>query len=544
MINSVSLRNVRVFRPEESEFLFGDLCVFCGTNSSGKSSVLKSILLLRQSQGIEEPVRARNGLLRFVGTQVDLGKFETFVSDRRTDLEMTIGITVPHSMNKEQISFLRSVLTDPIQSPEKRQPPEKPPCSLNVRFTFVGTSTRGQDSQIAQTRGLGHNVVQLQGMLNTATFTLKTPIETLLSWFVYKTPDSKPEKPSYKIRFPNKYFEKIGGRGIMAVDASPDQEFVELSVVLDGLLPAQLVARLLSEKDKQEKDKQEKDQAEVKEHWSNYPLPPGIVASIDSLRKALMSIHYMGPLRSPAKRYYVTSSDIPPSMDPAGEFLPYLLALEDEPQVYCIPPRQKKPQKLGLFTALDHWLYFIRTGETKRSLEQQSHEVRVSSMKGVLVELEVPSPNDGTPHSLADSGFGYSQLLPILVRGLMAAKKATVIVEQPELHLNPGVQIRLAEFFVSLVLAGKQVLLETHSEHIVNAIRVLIAEQDNGNLTGRCNIFYIRACGEGPQVQPLSIDANGSVSEWPYEFFGEAANLAGRLLRAQKKIREMGKDKE
>jgi len=84
VINSVSLRNVRVFRREESNFRFGDLCIFCGTNSSGKSSVLKSLLLLRQSQGIEEPVRAQNGLLRFVGTQVDLGKFETFVSDRRT----------------------------------------------------------------------------------------------------------------------------------------------------------------------------------------------------------------------------------------------------------------------------------------------------------------------------------------------------------------------------------------------------------------------------------------------------------------------------
>ncbi len=541
MINSVSLCNVRVFRPEESKFPFGDLCVFCGTNSSGKSSVLKSILLLRQSQGIDEPVRARNGFLRFVGTQVDLGKFATFVSDRRTEVEISIGVAVPHSMNKAQISFLRSILTEPIHSPEAPHPQEKPPCSLDVCFTFAGTSTRGQDSQTASTSGLGHNVVQLQGVLNTATFTLKTPTETLLSWFVYKVSDSKPEEPSYKIRLPGKYFDKIGGHRIMDVDASSEPECVELSVVLDGLLPARVIARMHQEKDKQG---QEQAQAEAKERWSSYPLPPQIDSSIESLKKALASIHYMGPLRAPAKRYYITSSDSPPTMDPAGEFLPYLLALEDEPQVLCIPPRQKKPQKLGLFTALDHWLYFIRTGETKQTMEQQPHEVRVSSMKGVLVELEVPSPNDATPHSLADSGFGYSQLLPILVRGLMAYRKATVIVEQPELHLNPGVQIRLAEFFVSLVLAGKQVLLETHSEHMVNAVRVLVAEQDGGNLAGRCNIFYIRACGDGPQVQPLLIDTNGSISEWPYEFFGEAANLAGRLLRAQKKIREIGKAKE
>jgi len=539
VINSLSLGNVRVFRDKESIFSFGDLCVLCGTNSSGKSSVLKSILLLRQSQGIDEPVRARNGLLRFVGTQVDLGKFATFVSDRRTDAEVTIGIAVPEAIKRDHVRFLRSLLTDSSQSSEEQHTAEKLLCSLDVHFTFVGSPTRFQDSQNVSTAGFGQNVAQLQGILNTATFTLKTPTETLLTWFVYKEADSKKEGPSYMIRLPNKYFEKVGGRRIMDVDPSPDPEFVQLSVVLDGLLPARLYARI-----HQEKDKQEKVPTESKDRWNIYPLPPHIDAAIKSLTTQLTRIHYLGPLRAPAKRYYVTSSDSLPLMDPAGEFLPYLLALEDEPKVMFIPPRQKQPQKIGLFTALDHWLYFIRTGETKQMQEQQSHEVRASSMKGVLVELEVPSPKDSTPHSLADSGFGYSQLLPILVRGLMALRKDTMIVEQPELHLNPGVQIRLAEFFVSLVLAGKQVLLETHSEHMVNAIRVLVAEQDDGTLTGRCNIFYIRACGDGPQVQTLSIGANGTVPEWPYEFFGEASNLAGRLLRAQKKFRNMSKEKE
>ena len=290
MINSVSLCNVRVFRREESKFSFGDLCVFCGTNSSGKSSVLKSILLLRQSQGIGEPVRARNGLLRFVGTQVDLGKFATFVSDRRTDKEITIGIAVPHRMAKAQIRFLRSLLSDPTQLREQQQPPEKPPCNLDVRFTFAGTPARGQDVQAASTPGLGHNVTKLLGVLNTATFTLKTPTETLLSWSIYKVADSKQEESSYKIRLPTKYFEQIGGRRIMVVDPSSDPECVELSIVLDGLLPARVIARI-----HQEKDKQEKDQSEDKERWSVYPLPPQIEAAIESLKRALTNIHYIGP---------------------------------------------------------------------------------------------------------------------------------------------------------------------------------------------------------------------------------------------------------
>jgi len=387
------------------------------------------------------------------------------------------------------------------------------------------------------TGGQGHN--QLQGVLTEASFSIKTQTDTLLSWSIQKSDDDpKADEPAYTMRLPLKYFEEVGGNRIMEAEPCTDSTQVELTTVLDGLLPASVIARI-----HKDSCKKEDVATETNARWSIYPLPPQIEDAVDAIKSALRQIHYMGPLRAPARRYYINQSDSPPSMDPSGEFLPALLALDNEPEVFCIPPRQERRVKLGLFTALDQWLYYIRTGELRSSTVQQ-HEVNVSSLKGVLVELEIPSPNDSAAHALADSGFGYSQLLPILVRGLMATKKSSIIVEQPELHLNPGVQIRLAEFFVSLVLAGKQVLIETHSEHMVNAIRVLVAEEEKGRLEGRCNIFYIRATGEGPQVQPLAIATNGSVPEWPYEFFGEAATLVGRLLRAQKKHRQPRDNKE
>ena len=178
--------------------------------------------------------------------------------------------------------------------------------------------------------------------------------------------------------------------------------------------------------------------------------------------------------------------------------------------------------------ALTYWIYFLRTGQ---QLNEVFHpeEITVSTTKDVLVEIKIMSPLAGTPHPLADSGFGYSQVLPILVTTLLADIGETVIVEQPELHLNPALQVRLAEFFVAMARSGKQVLIETHSEHIVNAIRVLTAEDESGELTGLCGLHFIDTANGSPLVRSLDIQPDGTVPEWPQHFFGEAASLGGHL---------------
>ncbi len=203
------------------------------------------------------------------------------------------------------------------------------------------------------------------------------------------------------------------------------------------------------------------------------------------------------------RRYYVTRLDSTPHLDPAGEFLPYLLSQEDEPSVFDLPPATKRRIRHPLTRALDNWIRYIRQGELGAAGHLHQHEFQVSTMKGVLVELELRSIADPHFHSLADSGFGYSQLLPILVRGLLAAPGSTLVVEQPEVHLNPALQVRLAEFFVAMVKAGKQVIVETHSEHIVNAIRVLTAEDESNDLAGRSKIYFLEATANGPAVSGL-----------------------------------------
>ena len=180
-------------------------------------------------------------------------------------------------------------------------------------------------------------------------------------------------------------------------------------------------------------------------------------------------------------------------------------------------------------------MYYLRTGEyTEADAEHDLREIDVASMKDVLLEFTVKTFG-GEAHGLADSGFGYSQILPIVVRGLIAPARSMLIVEQPELHLNPALQVRLAEFLASLVIAGKRVLIETHSEHIVNTIRVLSAEDPTNKLAESCKVLYVDTESGKPQLKQLEIQPNGTIPGWPRQFFGEALSLSARLLTAQNK---------
>jgi predicted ATPase len=228
-------------------------------------------------------------------------------------------------------------------------------------------------------------------------------------------------------------------------------------------------------------------------------------------------------------------------MDPSGDFMPYVLRDEASSPVVNAGLKERVPkgcQTLG--PALDYWLYHLRTGRFTEG-QASDKELQVSNTAEFVVQCEIRSPVGTGTFSIADSGFGYSQVLPILIRGLLVPKGGTLIVEQPELHLNPALQLRLAAFFVAMVRAGKQVILETHSEHIVNAVRVLAGEDESAEIAKATSIYFFGLDGGKLSIMEMSVLPDGTVRDWPLEFFGEAAQLAGRLLRVQRRYLQLGK---
>lgn len=530
MIREIEIENVRIFGGRAYSFSLPELTVFCGTNSSGKSTILKSILLLRQS--IEG--------LRFAGPEVDLGDYSSFVSDRSPHGDVSVAITFEDELEPHEYSLMLAAQKDKDDSKISAKDRLKAniPCLVKVSFTLCPAPSppSGQKSLFDfanETKGL--RSVTRQAILKSVTYETIVNEKKLLSWEVRLAgePANKKGSYDYEILMPKSYFEGVGGTKMMKVKKANGRNFVKAKVSISGIMPNGIIAE----------PKVKADTAEGKRAPQLYffTLPPYFENVLKNLRRGLRNTEYLGPFRTPAKRYYITNFDAIPDLDPEGRFLPYILRNMEEHMVLNVRPGEKKQESETLSNALNGWLYYLRTG--KAPIERTEKEIEVSTVKDAIVQFQIKSISGISNHALTDSGFGYSQVIPILVRGLLASKESTFIVEQPELHLNPALHVRLANFFVSMIRAGKQMIIETHSEHIVNAIRVFAAEDEEGELASKCAIYFIDAEDDTPTVHELSIKPDGTVPKWPFHFFGEAASLAGRLLRAQKGTRNRIRNK-
>lgn len=112
-------------------------------------------------------------------------------------------------------------------------------------------------------------------------------------------------------------------------------------------------------------------------------------------------------------------------------------------------------------------------------------------------------------------GYGISFILPILVSGLLADKGDLVIIENPELHLHPKAQSALMYFLARLVSTGVQVIIETHSDHIVNGLRKAVVDCECELEPSETAIYFFNSSCE---IKRITIDADAELSEWPEDF--------------------------
>ena len=149
--------------------------------------------------------------------------------------------------------------------------------------------------------------------------------------------------------------------------------------------------------------------------------------------------------------------------------------------------------------------------------------------------FEVIIEGEGRRANITDVGFGVSQVLPLLVLAYFVPRGATIIAEQPEIHLHPRAQVGLAELMVEVSRErGVQFLVETHSEHIFRRLQFLIADQ---KLTSdQCRLYFVdRSKGRAAELRRLEVDDFGRVANWPEHFFGDAVGETGRQMRAMVK---------
>lgn len=92
------------------------------------------------------------------------------------------------------------------------------------------------------------------------------------------------------------------------------------------------------------------------------------------------------------------------------------------------------------------------------------------------VTLGLRTSEDTDFHRPIHVGFGLTQILPIVVAALSASKGYIILIENPEVHLHPAGQALMGQFLADVAVAGVQVIVETHSDHVLNGIRRLVKE--------------------------------------------------------------------
>ena len=242
----------------------------------------------------------------------------------------------------------------------------------------------------------------------------------------------------------------------------------------------------------------------------------------------LGSIAYLGPLRNHPQRTYQWSGDTPEGVGQTGEAtVAAILAAQHEGRMLNRGPKKAR-QAFTPFIA--GWLKDL--GVIHSFLVKPVAEGRKEYE--VLVKTHAGAPEV----KITDVGFGVSQVLPALVQAFYCPPHSTVWMEQPEIHLHPQVQAELADVFISAIKArehGKerdvQLIIESHSEHLLNRLQRRIAE---GALAPEdVAIYFCRRSGASTELEPLRVNIFGEIENWPENFFGdEMADISARTLAA------------
>jgi predicted ATPase len=180
----------------------------------------------------------------------------------------------------------------------------------------------------------------------------------------------------------------------------------------------------------------------------------------------------------------------------------------------------------GLEFQVNEWLNDIMPGvkiSAKQRAETQISQIQIENYYTM-----------GDPNLATNIGFGISYILPIIATGLIAKEGSYFIVENPEAHLHPSAQSKIGEFLGIIAKAGVRVIVETHSDHIINGIQLAVVEKGLSHEDVTFNYFSYSKDINQPDVLPISIKESGELTDWPKGFFDQTQRDYSRLFNLKK----------
>lgn len=266
------------------------------------------------------------------------------------------------------------------------------------------------------------------------------------------------------------------------------------------------------------------------------PMPPEINLLVQEIVSFFTErVKYLGPLRDdPRAIYGIPANPETKDVGVKGEFTAAVLERYKEELVESpFPPDSEHPlgktHPTNLSEAISEWLRYMDLVE----------EVTTHDLGKIGFELKVRSRGVGKELDLTNVGVGVSQVLPTLVAALLSPQDSLLLLEQPELHLHPKVQSRLGDFILCIALSGKQCIVETHSEYLVNRIRRRIAESEARTILDKTSLYFVERGEQGAEFTKVEPNEFGAILSWPKGFFDEGPAEAELIMAAAMKKRQL-----
>ncbi len=498
-LSAIRLQNFMAF--EDTGWIeLRPITLLFGRNSSGKSAIIRALLLLKQS--LES--RDANAPLIFSGAFVDLGSYYNAVHRHNLKRDISFGFRLSRppfeepppadsASEKEKVAYAERVQAyEDSKAQWLRPPPGLPivdvddsPLELHLTFGLVGERS--------------------------------APILKSLAIYGYRTPDDGQPRPVLVFQMARR------GDGSWKPKSDVPLNYEATEGTGD---------RRISVKRKQFSDGL----------WKK--LAPEMSSGCIPRRLWL-----------PDAANFL-QSDRPPDwqvVDGALEFFWEHLTALLRGMVY-LPPLRDEPRR---YYRADHgWVREL----TKEKLQEVNQWLRSAAINAEVV-VETLADKEGVAAvylreskagdlaldtNLRDVGSGVSQVLPVIVGSLQAPRGGAIVVEQPELHLHPSAQAELADIFVSLAQSGSICILETHSVSVINRIRRRVAEKRL--LDSQFSAVFVQRADKSSACKIITIKQDGEYAcelELIEEFFGTDTDeitllkTAGISLDLEKQIKSL-----
>lgn len=146
------------------------------------------------------------------------------------------------------------------------------------------------------------------------------------------------------------------------------------------------------------------------------------------------------------------------------------------------------------------------------------YDIEPKRLDGGNFQVDVKVRKDGVFANLSDVGFGVSQVLPVVVADMELGDESTLMAAQPEIHLHPSVQANLGDYYIHQINnSNKNYVIETHSEYLLNRLRLQIA---NGTLKADdIRVYYINQVDGQTIFHQIKFCKNGQIEGAPEDFF-------------------------